>query len=166
MGRRGRSGPRYARGVNYPQSSWHLELVAVAESDHLWDLGLLGASVGDHVAQRAGEPDVVRVGVGQHDRFDVIDRAAHLGQGGLQGVAVSTQAGIDESDLAVLLEHEEVHKLRSQRADHRQVLLCEPEQVAVVGWASDTLRGEPIVGINAVVTDNQMGASSKICLAR
>ena len=122
-------------GVNYSQSSWHVELVAVVERDDLRDLGLLGASVGDVVAQRptavgvlehaehgqrrsfgllglavpgalavcsvdvdrdpvcllqlAGESDVVGVGVGQDDRFDVVDRAAHFGQGGLQGVAVS-----------------------------------------------------------------------------
>lgn len=82
--------------------------------------------------QLAGEPDVVGVGVGQDDRFDVVDRAAHVGQGGLQGVAVSAQAGVDERDLAVLLEQEEVPEFRSQRADHRWGLLGEPGQVAVV----------------------------------
>src|SRR5664279_634607 len=40
-------------GVNDSQSSWHVELVAVVERDDLRDFGLLGSSVGDHVAQRA-----------------------------------------------------------------------------------------------------------------
>ena len=69
--------------------------------------------------QLAGESDMVRVGVGQDDRFDVVDRAAHFCQGGLQGVAVSAQAGVDERDLAVLLEQKEMPEFRSQHADHR-----------------------------------------------
>ena len=39
-------------GVNDSQSSRHVELVAVIERDDLQDLGLLGPTVGDRVAQR------------------------------------------------------------------------------------------------------------------
>ena len=97
-------------------------------------LGLLGLALPGAVAvgavdvhrdpvrplQRAGESDVVGVGVGQDNRPDVIDRAAHFRQGGLQRAAVAAQPSVDQRDLAVLLEQEEVHEFRSHRVDHRR----------------------------------------------
>ena len=48
-----------------------------------------------------GEPDVVGMAVGQHDRPDVLERAAHRRELGRKVAPVRGGAGVDDRDLAV-----------------------------------------------------------------
>ena len=70
---------------------------------------------------------MVGIGVGQHDRLDVVDRSPDAGQRRLERVAVAADPGVDERDLAVLFQQVEVHEFGAEHMDHRVVL-------PVKGW--------------------------------
>jgi hypothetical protein len=56
------------------------------------------------VAQELGEPAVVVVAVGQHERPDMLDAPTHRREFGGQGRVVRRDARIDDGDLAGFLD--------------------------------------------------------------
>ena len=60
-----------------------------------------------------GEADVIGIAVGQYHAADVGDRAAHLGELGQEIAPLAGHAGVDQRELAVLLDEVGVDEVGS-----------------------------------------------------
>ena len=76
-----------------------------------------------------GESDVVGVAVRQDDRTDVVERPTHLGERVDELAPLSGQAGIDDGDLAGILDQVTVDDIRADLVEGRREL-----HVGVASW--------------------------------
>jgi hypothetical protein len=91
-------------------------------------------------ADPLGEPDVVRVAVGQDDRPDIVERAAHRGQLARKIAKIRRRARIDDRHLATGLDEVRVDEAVSQSPDARPDL--HPDRLTRVAVGGEHRVGE------------------------